>query len=115
MFIIQKETDPEVIKSLGCSEEDLVMVARENGEITGHSKSTLSDKLYIHDIVSDDPFFFDSIFRATLNYASNHFVKSAVIDTSLMKKFGGMPTIPTSAEIEDCEEFFKTHRLCGHD
>jgi hypothetical protein len=114
MFIIQKETNPEVIKSLGCSENELVMVARENGEITGYSNSTLSDKLYIHNIVADDPFFFDSLFRATLNYASNHSVKSAVIDNALMEKFVGMPTIPESAEIEDCEEFFKNHRLCGH-
>lgn len=113
MFIIQKETNCEVLKNLGCSENELVMVARENDEITGHSKATLSDKLYLNDIVADDAFFFDSLFRATLNYALNHGVISAVISPSLMPKFNGMPTVPEQAEIEDCEKFFKTHKLCN--
>lgn len=113
MFVIKRETDLEVIKKLGYNENDLVMCVRENGTLTGHSHSTFGDSVEMKDIVCEDKFMFDNLFRATLNYVAVHNLGKVTIDNNLFERMKDSLTPPETAEIEDADYFLMTHRLCN--
>lgn len=113
MFVIRRETDLEVIKKLGFDENDLVMCVRENGVLTGHSHSVFAETVLMKDIVCEDKFMFDNLFRATLNYVAVHNLGKVTIDNALFERMKTSLTPPETAEIEDADGFLMTHRLCN--
>lgn len=112
MFVIRRETDLEVIKKLGFNENDLVMCVRENGTLTGHSHSVFGQTVEMKDIVCEDKFMFDNLFRATLNYVAVHNLGKVTIDKDLFERMKTSLTPPETPEIEDADFFLMTHRLC---
>ncbi len=113
MFVIKREADLEVVKNLGYNENDLVMCVRENGVLTGHSHSTFGDTVEMCNIVCEDKFMFDNLFRATLNYVAVHNLGKVTIKEELFERMKTSLTPPETPEIEDADGFLMTHRLCS--
>lgn len=112
MFVIKREPDFQVVKQLGYNENDLVMCVRENGTLTGHSHSTFEETIVLKDIVCEDKFMFDNLFRATLNYVAVHNLGKMTIAPELFERMKDSLTPPETPEIDDADYFLMTHRLC---
>ena len=95
------------------AKDGIVFEATQDGELIASASARLSTETLYIESFSGDPFLFDGMCRALMNFAANRSAQSCVIckkniSRELLSQLG------VGYEIPSIEEFLTAKKCCGH-